>query len=57
MEDTQIKTQTPKLSKNDRYFFCAQSLIATLNLLATYVKNNVKVTLCNGRHIRCTTLT
>ena len=37
MEDTQIKTQTPKMSIHDPYFFCAQSLMATLNLLATNV--------------------
>ena len=37
MEDMQIITQTPKMSINDLYFFCAQSLMATLNLLATNV--------------------
>ena len=37
MEDTQIKTQTPKMSLNDLYCFCVQSLMATLNLLATNV--------------------
>ena len=37
MEDIQIITQTPKMSIDDLYFFCSQSLMATLNLLATNV--------------------
>ena len=45
MEDTQIKTQTPKMSINDLYFFCAQSLMATLNLLATNVTYVIQLTI------------
>ena len=42
-EDTQIKIQNPKMSIDDLYFFCTQSLIATLNFLAPN-KGNVHYT-------------